>query len=533
MESVSFVCPSCGGKLFFNPDIQKLSCESCKNSYLPNEITKYDRDLDVEIIADCFGNDDNTVSYTCDSCGGEIIVLDSLVSTSCPFCGNNILAKKSLAGSYRPKYVVPFSKNKNDAKSLLNQYLKKNILLPTRLKKELNEEKMNDIYIPLYLVKGKACFDFSKVGAIDGLSVIKNADDVIPSAQITLYGKVNFSHFPVNGLKELDDDLVEVIGPFDIDGIKQFDSSYLAGHMAKRYDVSFKDLKNTTSIRIRDDIYTYVREKEMLDKKDERYISYYVSNIELYHTQATYLFYPMWFLEHEYKGKKTTIAINDRNGKIFGIVPASKLKITFFLLLFVLAYLVVIFGILFAITKLWLVSLVIAFVLGSVFGILSMVRMYKSHYAFKKQFKQYIDPESYSLNEKRDPITTRKKDIEREIEEIQKKISGQERSMVNAMDITTQRRQYHENIAKLNGLVSASRQVYKSKIDEERKKIHTYTKDDLKHLINEMEAQKIATNNRYSVGLINKEYNDVLQEYYNKKQELYKKALEKLDEKEE
>ena len=135
MESVSFVCPSCGGKLFFNPDIQKLSCESCKNSYLPNEITKYDRDLDVEIIADCFGNDDNTVSYTCDSCGGEIIVLDSLVSTSCPFCGNNILAKKSLAGSYRPKYVVPFSKNKNDAKSLLNQYLKKNILLPTRLKK--------------------------------------------------------------------------------------------------------------------------------------------------------------------------------------------------------------------------------------------------------------------------------------------------------------------------------------------------------------------------------------------------------------
>ena len=531
MESVSFVCPSCGGKLFFNPDIQKLSCESCKNSYLPNEITKYDRDLDVEIIADCFGNDDNTVSYTCDSCGGEIIVLDSLVSTSCPFCGNNILAKKSLAGSYRPKYVVPFSKNKNDAKSLLNQYLKKNILLPTRLKKELNEEKMNDIYIPLYLVKGKACFDFSKVGAIDGLSVIKNADDVIPSAQITLYGKVNFSHFPVNGLKELDDDLVEVIGPFDIDGIKQFDSSYLAGHMAKRYDVSFKDLKNTTSIRIRDDIYTYVREKEMLDKKDERYISYYVSNIELYHTQATYLFYPMWFLEHEYKGKKTTIAINDRNGKIFGIVPASKLKITFFLLLFVLAYLVVIFGILFAITKLWLVSLVIAFVLGSVFGILSMVRMYKSHYTFKKQFKQYIDPESYSLNEKRDPITTRKKDIEREIEEIQKKISGQERSMVNAMDITTQIYQYHENIVKLNGLVSASRQVYKSKIDEERKKIHTYTKDDLKHLINEMEAQKKATNNRYSVGLINKEYNDILQEYYNKKQELYKKALEKLDEK--
>ena len=103
--------------------------------------------------------------------------------------------------------------------------------------------------------------------------------------------------------------------------------------------------------------------------------------------------------------------------------------------------------------------------------------------------------------------------------------------MVNAMDITTQIYQYHGNIAKLNGLVSASRQVYKSKIDEEIKKIHTYTKDDLKHLINEMEAQKIDTNNRYSVGLINKEYNDILQEYYNKKQELYKKALEKLDEK--
>ena len=62
-------------------------------------------------------------------------------------------------------------------------------------------------------------------------------------------------------------------------------------------------------------------------------------------------------------------------------------------------------------------------------------------------------------------------DIEREIEETQKKINGQKRSMVNAMDITTQIRQYHGNIAKLNGLVSASRQVYKSKIDEEIKKM--------------------------------------------------------------
>ena len=533
MNGVSFICPSCGGKLFFNPNIKKLSCESCKNSYFPNEITRYDRDLDVEIIADRFDDNDKTISYTCNSCGGEIIVLDSLVSTSCPFCNNNVLVKNSLAGSYRPKYVVPFSKNKDEALNILNKYLKKNILLPNKFKKELKEEKLNDIYIPLYLVKGKACFDFCKVERASALELLKNDDDRVPTVQITLYGKVNFSRFPLDGLKKLNDDLIETVGPFDIDDIKQFDTPYLAGHMAKRYDISFQDLKDSTTSRIKDEIYTYVKEKEINKIPDEKNTSFYVSNVCLYHTQATYLFYPMWFLEHDYNGKKTTIAINDRNGKIFGIVPASKLKITLFSLLFVAAYAIVLFGIIFAISKNWLISLIIASILSVILCPLSMLRMYGTLYKFKKQFRQYIEPESYSLNEKRDPQTIKNHDIEREIEEVQKQINIQKKNMKTATDIMMEERKYHANTAKLNGLINVSRQLYNNKLTEEEKKIDTYTVDDLKHLISEVEAQKISTNNRYNVGLINKEYNEVLQEYYQKKYDMYLKALEKLNDKEE
>ena len=56
METKSFSCPSCGGKLFYNPKMKVLSCEACKNNYFPNEIMNYDKnlDVDIEIVADHF-----------------------------------------------------------------------------------------------------------------------------------------------------------------------------------------------------------------------------------------------------------------------------------------------------------------------------------------------------------------------------------------------------------------------------------------------------------------------------------------------
>lgn len=535
METKSFSCPSCGGKLFYNPKMKVLSCEACKNNYFPNEIMNYDKnlDVDIEIVADHFSQEDNTNMYTCSSCGGQIIALDSIVSTACPFCGNNVLIKSSLVGSYRPKYVVPFSKNKEEAKGLLNQYLNKSILLSKKTKSELKQEGLNDIYIPIYLVKGKACFDFSKIERGNVSDIFKNSEDRIPTVQITMYGKVNFSKLPVDGLKDLDNDLVESVSPFEINDLKPFETPYLAGHLAKRFDISFNHLEDAVAIRVKDDIYNYVKNKEFKMHSEDKSFSYLVSNVEVYNMQATYIFYPMWLLEHSYNGKKICMAINDKNGKIFGILPVSKLRVAGFSLLYFMLFCAILFGIIFVFSRFWIVSLILASILGIILSIVVMFSILKKNYSFKKQFEQYIDPKSYSLSERKDPHIVNKQDIEKEIEYLQKELHEQRKKMRTSMDQLIEEPSYISKLTRLNGLISASRQLYDNKLKEESMKVDTYTKEDLVGLLREVEALKASASSRYNVGLINKEYSDLLQEYCQKRKDLYMSALEKLNGKEE
>ena len=101
------------------------------------------------------------------------------------------------------------------------------------------------------------------------------------------------------------------------------------------------------------------------------------------------------------------------------------------------------------------------------------------------------------------------------------------------MDQLIEEPSYISKLTRLNGLISASRQLYDNKLKEESMKVDTYTKEDLVGLLREVEALKASAISRYNVGLINKEYSDLLQEYCQKKKNLYMSALEKLNGKEE
>jgi hypothetical protein len=227
------------------------------------------------------------------------------------------------------------------------------------------------------------------------------------------------------------------------------------------------------------------------------------------------------------------MAINDKNDKIFGILPVSKLRVAGFSLLYFMLFCAIFFGIIFVFSRFWIISLILASILGILFSILVMYSILKKNYSFKKQFEQYIDPKSYSLSERKDPHIVNKQDIEKEIEYLQKELHEQRKKMRTSMDQLIEEPSYISKLTRLNGLISASRQLYDKKLKEESMKVDTYTKEDLLSLLREAEALKASASSRYNVGLINKEYSDLLQEYCQKKKDLYMSALEKLNGKEE
>lgn len=69
-------------------------------------------------------------SYTCPSCGAELVCDASTAATSCPYCGNPSIVPGRLSGAQKPDHIIPFRLSKADAVAALKKHYQKKPLLP-------------------------------------------------------------------------------------------------------------------------------------------------------------------------------------------------------------------------------------------------------------------------------------------------------------------------------------------------------------------------------------------------------------------
>lgn len=359
---------------------------------------------------------------------------------------------------------------------------------------------------------------------------------------ITLFGKVSFNHFPMHALKHDYDDIIKAIGPFDLKGIKQFDTPYLAGHMAKRLEISFRDLKKHATLQIESDIREYFQNPETLrnlyiesgnlKRNSTEGETLHATNFNVIKMGSSYTFYPMWFIEPTFKDKKYTIIINDQNGAIYGNIPLSKLKVFGFTVFFLALFEQISYWLAFLMNKSWLPSLIISLCISALVTTIVMVSLYKSNYSYKKRIEDYIVPNSCSLSNKKE-VNERKSKVrsfENEMEELSAKIKEQKKYISKGVDIRREQEKYQNLLIQYQGLINVSEQFYKRRYEEELQKVDTYTKEDLENLINAVVSEKSTADGRLLVGKINKQYRDVIIKYCDKRMELYQNRLKKLEE---
>lgn len=113
---------------------------------------------------------------------------------------------------------------------------------------------------------------------------------------------------------------MESIEPFDFSGAVDFQTAYLAGYLAERYDVPMKECIGRANERIKEGTqrsfadtvegYTSVTEE--------------TSKIALSNGKTKYALYPVWILNTSWKGEKYVFAMNGQTGKITGNLPLNK-----------------------------------------------------------------------------------------------------------------------------------------------------------------------------------------------------------------
>ena len=134
---------------------------------------------------------------------------------------------------------------------------------------------------------------------------------------------MTFVSVPVDGSEKMADDLMESIEPFKISESVDFQTAYLSGYLADKYDVSVEDSRERADTRCAGSLLSAL----------ERTVSGYTTcnetsrDIHLKRGKVHYALLPVWILNTRWEGKDFLFAMNGQTGKLVGNLPVSTKRV--------------------------------------------------------------------------------------------------------------------------------------------------------------------------------------------------------------
>lgn len=325
-QILEYKCPCCGAALQFSGQEQKLTCQYCDNTFELEAVQAYNDE--AETHTDHWEATSNTgwseaegqavVTYVCPSCGGELMTEETTAATFCPYCGNPSVLPGRLSGGIRPDAVIPFRTTKEDAKKAFLALCKGKPLLPREFTQEHRLEKISGIYVPFWLYNCQSGFDARYAATrVHHWSDAHYRYTRTEHFLLTRSADAGFAHIPMDGSAKMDDAIMESIEPYDFGELTDFDTAFLTGYLADKYDVEAE----TGYERVRQ------RVSQSMDELIAPTLIGYATaipttkNVHVEQGKSKYVLLPVWMLHTRYRDKTYVFAMNGQTGKMTGTFP--------------------------------------------------------------------------------------------------------------------------------------------------------------------------------------------------------------------
>lgn len=329
-----YKCPSCGGAIEFDSHSQKMKCPYCDTEFDLETLKKYDEQLSKEAeqkddISDWQtdpgkqwqeGETDGMNVYTCKSCGGEIVSDENTGAISCPYCGNPVILTERFRGALRPDMVIPFKLDKKAAKEAYYKHIKGRPLLPKVFRRENHIDEIKGIYVPFWLFDADVAAD----ARYKATKVRTWSDSDYDYTETSYYsvdrsGNMSFVSVPVDGSSRMPDDLMESIEPYKVADAVEFQTAYLSGYLADKYDVDAQQSTDRARERMKESAQDVLRDTV----KGYASVIPENTNVRISGGDAKYALYPVWILNTTWRGKKYIFAMNGQTGRMTGDLPVD------------------------------------------------------------------------------------------------------------------------------------------------------------------------------------------------------------------
>ncbi|MBQ3504842.1 MAG: hypothetical protein IJA75_09095 [Oscillospiraceae bacterium] len=333
---MEYKCPCCDAALIFGDDTQQMTCEYCGNTFAIEAVKAYNESnqqteetFDWEEIQTQSWSDSEAETmraFQCPSCGGEIITDEHTAATFCPFCDNPTIMPSRVSGGLKPDGVIPFKTGKEDAKAAFLKLCKGKPLLPKFFTEEQRLEKITGVYVPFWLYDCSGQFHGSyKATRVHHWSDAHYNYTRTEHFLLNRSAEADFCGIPMDGSTKMEDTFMESIEPYDYSQVVDFDTAFLSGFLADKYDVESR----AGEPRIRQRVDNAMEDLIQPTLAGFSTVLPTRRTVNVSHSKVRYVLMPVWILNTRYRDKLYTFAMNGQTGKMTGTLPICPKRTAF------------------------------------------------------------------------------------------------------------------------------------------------------------------------------------------------------------
>ena len=311
-----YKCPNCGSDMVFDSRSGMLSCHSCGRE---DNIEGFPK----AFISQAFKAEE-THEYNCKNCGAILITDADTVATNCAFCGAGVVLGDRVAGEMAPYKVIPITISKEEAMAAFRKWCKNGLLTPKGFVTADRVKSITGMYVPFWLYDVNSRVQVNATGTTTR-SYTRGDYIYTDTKYYDVYRDVdiNYIKVPVDASEKMNDELMDKLEPYDYSQLKDFNTPYLAGYIAEKYNYDSKELLPRISNRIKQYSDLYVR--STITGYTALNVTHQTADIK--DKNAYYTLLPVWMVVYDYEKSEHTFAMNGQTGKIVGSPPLSMAKI--------------------------------------------------------------------------------------------------------------------------------------------------------------------------------------------------------------
>ncbi len=334
-------CVGCGASLKFSPGKSSLACEYCgAENKIEMATVGVIEEIDFErFLAENIETVDkqevNTVH--CKNCDATTTLKPNVTADNCPFCATPLVVKEgSTTKIIKPKYVLPFKMEQKAAFENFKKWVGSLWFAPGNLKAYTqNADKLNGMYLPYWTYDSDTSSNYTGQRGTyyyvtETYTTTENGKPVTKTRQVQqtrwtpAFGTVQnkFDDVLVLASKSLPEKYTNVLEPWDLQNLSDFNENFLSGFRTECYQIDLKSgFDKAKSIMVET-----IRETVRKDiGGDTQQIS--TVNTSYYDTKFKHILLPIWLSAYRYNKKVYRFMINGRTGEVQGERPYSALKI--------------------------------------------------------------------------------------------------------------------------------------------------------------------------------------------------------------